>query len=382
MNPTQTGTQDMQSDNKKPNKYITIADETPFAQLNRGIVKHKQFENLHGKQNTNPVDFPNDLVGIEIEVEGLIAPPYLEYYWNYKTDGSLRNNGAEYASIPLRAEQVETALWYLKNRTLETHPQNLPTFSPRTSTHIHVNVRDLSWEHIYNFVLLYAIFERHFFLQTNKERERGIFCVPLYRTDMLQKIKPIQSCSKSWYKYAAINLCTITGSGDMKAFGTIEFRHMHGTWDANTLVPWINNILTLKQAAKTFVPGEIEDLLKSMNTTSTYLGLYTKIFGKYAKTNEMQKADFEYCITMLKLALFKSSKIYGDIDSSFYKKYTLLLRTQQKMNNNQSTKKPPTQWALYDDFFAQPTTKKTKQKNTIEVGHSTTELEWLLGVNN
>lgn len=325
MNTTQTGTPDMQSDNKKPPKYITIADVVPFTQLNRGITKHKAFENIYGKQHTMPVDHPNDLVGIEIEVEGLQAPPYLDYYWNHKTDGSLRNYGAEYASIPLRAEQVETALWYLKKSVIESHSRNLPSFSPRTSTHVHVNVRDLSWEHIYNFVLLYAIFERHFFLQTNKERERGIFCVPLYRTDMLRKLKPIEDCSGHWYKYAAINLCTIIGSGDMKAFGTIEFRHMHGTWDAETLVPWINNILTLKKAAKQFVPGEIEELLKSMNTTSTYLGLYTKIFGMYARTKDMQKADFEYCITMVKLALFSNPRTYGQRESSFYKKYNALL---------------------------------------------------------
>ena len=303
-----TGTRAMKSD--KPIRNV-IAKQYDFPQLVRSLATHKNFEKtLPPRQYNMVVD--DELLGIEIEVEGIRYPEVFQYYWKHKTDGSLRNYGAEYASIPLRADQVEYALNHWNEHIVKN---NQPIFSQRTSTHIHLNVRDMTWEEIENLILLYMIFERHFFLQTNQDREHSIFCVPLYKTDKAGQLHPIEYCSGNWNKYAALNLSTILG-GESPMFGTIEFRHMHGTSNPAVLIPWINNILRLKVQALSMPPGTVRKLLETMNTTSEYLGLYTQTFGEQARPTAMQKADFEYCITMTKLGVFCPTSRYMMADSS------------------------------------------------------------------
>jgi hypothetical protein len=335
-----------------------------------------------------PVVSPDELVGIEIELEGIRYPVNPEYYWKSKTDGSLRNHGVEYASIPLMAYQVEYAMKYFQDFI---QLKNHPVFSPRTSVHIHMNVRNMTWSEIEVFVLLYSIFERHFFMQTTKERERGIFCVPIYKTDLLDKLMPIENVSHYWNKYAAINLCTITGNGDMPAFGTIEFRHMHGTMDEKVIVDWVNNIHTLKKAAMKYTLEDVYEMLETMNSTSAYLGLYTKIFGDYAKPWAMQKEDFEYCITMTKLALFTKPRIDTASNKSiYYNKYSNIVANISKSRRNsilKSYKIPTTQMHDYDpgpdddvappvdlaDFFNKPAA--LKQPTPEEIHQMITMLQ-------
>lgn len=302
MKKVKTGMRAMTSD--KPVRNV-IAKNHDFPQLVRSLSVHKLFEK--GLQPRQYFIYSEDeLLGIEIEVEGIRYPETFQYYWKHKADGSLRNYGAEYASIPLRADQVEYALNHWNECIIKN---NKPNFSQRTSTHVHLNVRDMTWEEIENMVLLYMIFERHFFLQTNQDREHSIFCVPIYKTDKTCVVLPIDQCSHNWNKYAALNLCTILG-GESPMFGTIEFRHMHGTSDPSVLIPWINNILRLKAQALCMPAGEVRKLLETMNTTSEYLGLYTQTFGSQARPAAMQKADFEYCITMTKLGIFCPTSRY------------------------------------------------------------------------
>lgn len=323
-----TGTRVIKSD--KPIRNV-IAKQYDFQHLIRNLNTHKNFEKTLPPRSYNMV-VDDELLGIEIEVEGIRYPENFQHYWKHKTDGSLRNYGAEYASIPLRADQVEYALKHWNELITKN---NNPSFSQRTSTHIHLNVRDMTWEEIENLVLLYMIFERHFFLQTNQDREHSIFCVPLYKTDAASKLQPIEYCSGIWNKYAALNLCTILG-GESPMFGTIEFRHMHGTSNPDVLIPWINNILRLKAQALSMPTGEVRKRLETMNTTSEYLGLYTQTFGEQARPAAMQKADFEYCITMTKLGIFCPTTQYSMADGT-------CLTTQKYYNHYKNkTKVKPT----------------------------------------
>jgi hypothetical protein len=76
-------------------------------------------------------------------------------------------------------------------------------------------------------------------------------------------------------------------------------------------------------------------MLETMNSTSAYLGLYTKIFGDYAKPWAMQKEDFEYCITMTKLALFTNARITETSNKSiYYNKYSNIVANISKSRRN------------------------------------------------
>lgn len=291
---------------------------------------HQKYEQTQ-PPNVFALEEKNTLVGIEIEVENITNPPYLTYYWKSTTDGSLRNNGIEYVSIPLRTSQVEHAVTYLNQQLLAT---NEPEFSPRTSVHVHLNVRDFTWEQVKVFVLLYALFERHFFHFAGRSRENSVFCVPLYKTSQLSAIFDIESEPK-WHKYNALNLAPIYGDmgENLKRYGTIEFRHLFGTLDTATIIQWINNICCLRKYSAT---QKLDDLLiqiKNLNTTSEYISLYKNIFGQYADLNKMTKHDFESCVSFTKIALWgKDLNVkYKYNLNSRYRNILLTLKEEKKV---------------------------------------------------
>lgn len=250
----------------------------------------------------------NELIGIEIEMENMPSWAECNYYWSAKKDGSLRNYGVEYVSIPLRAGQIEWALDYLDDRF--DSEGCLPDFSPRTSTHIHLNVRDLTKEQQKNLILLYAIFEKHFFKFTTIDREQSLFCVPLYATYHTQNYeRMLDNELPIWNKYLALNILPIMPNDDTGTYGTIEFRHLHGTMDKYKIISFVNSILCLKQEAKKWKYNELKNFLAEANSTSAYGMLYNQVFGDFARLDIVQY-DFEYCISQLKRNIFKN--IYRD----------------------------------------------------------------------
>lgn len=272
----------------------------PFGNLSVQKQKHSEYEQKQQKPNYSIVS-PSALVGIEVEVENMTNPLYSEYYWNVKQDGSLRNSGLEFTSIPLRGYQVPYALEYLKKKI---NDNNKPDFSNRCSVHVHLNVRDMTWDQIKCLIILYALFERHFFYIAGTRREESIFCVPLYKTEQLRGVLQLEYTQKSWHKYNALNLGTLLGSHDMPKYGTIEFRHLYGTDDLDIIINWINNIMCLREAARKIPLDQLLMDVYHMNTTSSYIALYSQVFGQYANERLMLKHDFEQCVSYTKIALW------------------------------------------------------------------------------
>ena len=227
---------------------------TTLAQLydfNNLVVKkthHATYEKNNKIENPLHIVDQHALLGIEIEVENMKnyfeTPPY---YWSVKEDNSLRNNGVEFVSIPLRGYQVEYALDLFVNTINST---NTPEFTPRTSVHIHLNARDMTPNQVRCLVLLYTIFEKHFFHIAGTKRESSIFCVPFYKTVGYQRPSTLieQGNLSGWHKYNALNLGTLLGTNQLPMYGTVEFRHLYGTQDKITIINWINNILKLRIA--------------------------------------------------------------------------------------------------------------------------------------
>lgn len=278
---------------------------------------HRNYEKTL-PENKYPLEDNNILFGLEIEVENISKIPEFDFYWRTVKDGSLRNNGREFVSIPLRANQIEPALLYLKDRL--AFYGNDYKFSPRTSVHIHMNVRDFTWDRVKTFVLLYAIFEKHFFHLVGKVRENNIFCVPLYKTNQLWGILQLEECNK-WHKYNALNLACIYGDDDVKRYGTVEFRHLYGTLDINTIITWINNIECLHKYSKVVSLEQLVETIKELNTTSEYVTLYQTVFGEHANIRTMMKKDFEFCISSTKKAIWGKDKNYLymlKFDSAYY----------------------------------------------------------------
>lgn len=257
-------------------------------------------------------------VGIEVEVENIVRDVPLQAYWQAKADGSLRNHGVEFVSNPLAVKQIQLAVEHLYSAMYQ---DNNPDFSPRTSVHVHVNCRDMTQDQVFNFVLLYAIFEKHFFAVAGTKRLNSIFCVPMYRCNILKNARDlIYGFSPNWKKYCALNLLPLVPNNDTGCYGTIEFRHLYGTANPQELMSWINDILCLRQWAMTFENEWLLEQIKTMNTTSQYLGLYNQVFEKGRKILT-EKLDFEECISDIKRELFGQdywSKIGRDSGSAYW----------------------------------------------------------------
>jgi len=137
----------------------------------------------------------------------------------------------------------ETLLASFKNlhASIQYHEKS-EAFSPRTSTHVHINCRTLDSEEARQLVLFYALFEEFFFAMVDKSRRANIHCVPLTETFLPQIYRyDLTRYIKNWHKYTALNVIPLLKQG------SIEFRHLQGTNDAQLLSEWLTTLDNLWQ---------------------------------------------------------------------------------------------------------------------------------------
>lgn len=264
-----------------------LSDYFSYSPLRAGestrLAKHK---------NTpfKPVVDPSCYVGIEVEVEQITKGPvpFLTDFWKTVPDGSLRNNGVEYVSYPLRGKLIYIALEELANHLQKNNPKH--EFTDRTSVHVHMNVRYLTDEQFLSLVLVYQTLEPIFFHFTkrvpNTNREENNYCVPVNSSKYYLKLpyyigsylhtrepKFLHGLINRWRKYTAFNVAPVATQG------TVEFRHLGGTCDVNLIHSWINMILHLRKYIKTHTFEEIKETLLQLNTNSSYSQFLEDVLG-------------------------------------------------------------------------------------------------------
>ena len=200
----------------------------------------------------------DDMVGIEIELEGLISIPLLreitDTRWNVVEDGSLRNGGAEFVfSEPMFGVDVVQALTNLRDTLGRVGVE--PELTERTSVHVHIDVRDLEYSQILNFILIYLICEPYFFAVGGEERRHNPYSFPLAMSDdYLRRIGAAMQYNNG-APTAAMFTSNIDGAAKYSAFnvapistqGSIEFRHHRGTYNVEELLRWVNMVLCIKR---------------------------------------------------------------------------------------------------------------------------------------
>jgi len=232
---------------------------------------------------TNP-----PLFGIEVETENVRPKRQDDMVpagWSAKGDGSLRN-GTEYVSkvaSAIEARELVGSLYLFFTEQLRRQPD----FSWRTSIHVHCNIRHLSVAQVANLQLLYSIFEFLLFRFVGGDRHKSNFCVPITETAQYIRIRQLLApfvygetaldrlnlVLGHWEKYAALNFCRTPD------LGTVEFRHMAGTWDVVKLGNWLNLIGALQDAALRLDQGWIIEQINSLNSLSTYGSFRNSVFG-------------------------------------------------------------------------------------------------------
>lgn len=210
----------------------------------------------HLGQRVIPVEgnevLPAGNIGIEIELEGNANGrwPTVEG-WDLKPDGSLRD-GMEYVfDGPQSGDNALGSIEGLDQAMADFQPE--PTF--RCSTHIHVDVRDLSWEQYERLVLLYMVYEDALFDHAQAYRRQSNFCIPFMANDWLAEKFGREVIGRAdanhkfmgaqhWPKYSALNLQTTS------SFGTVEFRGMHAVFTRAELLALAQRMLHIKRFAK------------------------------------------------------------------------------------------------------------------------------------
>lgn len=265
------------------------------------IYKYKPISNTIGLEGRIPVKHKDVFLGVELELEGINQDIYKINSFNAVEDGSLKLSGIELVTVPIKLRYLEMEL----RRVLDGIKK--PTVSRRCSTHVHMNVRDMTKEEVVNLLLLYTIFERGLY-RISGDRWLNNFCIPVQECYATVKgaLKHWTNFSYwKWNKYIGINLCPIWG-GESKSIGTVEFRHLHGTTNVEEIIQWCNLITALKCAAQVIPQDEILAHIRIMNTTSGYAWLANEVFGSYAKLLTNQDTfveDTEKAIAFLKLII-------------------------------------------------------------------------------
>lgn len=230
-------------------------------------------------KHTELLELPDCYTGIEIEVEGLNCVTYSHSdYWEIKGDGSLRNEGKE---VVLRQPTAGQDLINALDELDTIIDSNNADYSARTSVHVHIDIRDMTVEQLFNMLFFYIYCEKALFNYVGHNREDSNYCIPWWKTEELKKeLYVIYSSMKedrpqvisrtidtAMNKYSALNLRVIN------TFGSVEFRHHYGTHDKNRILEWVNILMSLKRQAMTIDHQhlEFEQLLNEHFVTPTGL---------------------------------------------------------------------------------------------------------------
>lgn len=198
--------------------------------------------------NSRRVDaLPEGNIGIELELE---SPRSFRDVngWERKPDGSLRD-GVEYVfEGPAGGEVALQRILNMGEYLSRNQPE--PTF--RCSTHIHLDVRDLTFIQYDRLVAAYALFEHVLFDHCSPYRRYSNFCTPFFINDrMLEDFQrgfrgamtPERKLYHlgGWPKYSALNL-KVT-----QQYGSVEFRGSHALTTSEELLGLAQRMLHIRR---------------------------------------------------------------------------------------------------------------------------------------
>lgn len=236
---------------------------------------------LFGHRLDHPLTQASDFIaGLECEIESVHKAKGIGQF-QCTEDGSLRNHGVEFISAPLPKNVLIDEFKNL--HAVITYYSKEEAFSPRTSTHVHVNCRPLDEKQVKNVVLLYALFEEFFFSMVDSSRRGNIHCVPLTETFLCNYYGyNLNNMIQRWHKYTALNLIPLT------KFGTIEFRHLQGTDDVNLMEEWLTTLENLWSLGQ-----QIEINASTLSDKDTLRRWFGHIFGHSNKIMALEPCLFD-----------------------------------------------------------------------------------------
>lgn len=273
--------------------------------------------------NEHPLVVGVGRVGIEIELENLLNYRSNRLlHWNIITDESLRNGGREFIT---KGDGLGGDVLFNASTEIEIA---LRGYSPdptwRCSTHIHLDVRDLTVEEMKLVLMAYIFFEKFLFRESGWERYKNNFCVPMGLAQgqvsvladcfTIQDITTFASIiSDNWGKYTALNLKTLP------TLGTFEFRMPQPAFRSVDLLKTSNRFLSLKKLAVSW-EGDLDGFLAHLVDLDVS-DVFDKSLGRSSVFLEEDKA-FGFSLVkdllMLKDLKIKTQRLTRDLHSSLF----------------------------------------------------------------
>lgn len=235
---------------------------------------------------------PDQYMGVEIELEGQSRKEMNAHrergapFWAEHEDGSLRN-GVEYTlNQAMMGNNLREAINYFYDNFTKF------TASPRTSIHVHVNMRqdNETVEGLRNMVVLYYMYEDAFFRIADENRKWSSYCnafednPPAMLEAIVNPDLDLVSLQETLHQSARTNVNRYYGLNlnALAKYGTIEFRHFPLVDTRERLIDWVKLIMELKLAANAMADAGVapwdvfqtpDDIVKLTEYMPVYGGL-------------------------------------------------------------------------------------------------------------
>lgn len=247
-------------------------------------------------------------MGIELELENVSGEYNNMLYsdnakWSLHDDASLRN-GIEFVSIaPLAGDQLTQAL--------DQFYDGVHSYSagPRTSTHIHVNITDVTDDVVKSMFFLMYFLEEGVYALTEESRKWAGYSMAL-REMAPSRIRNIlqpftasvwrNAChgGRNSERYYGFNI-------NWARHGTVEFRYFPGGPSREELEYWLDLPTAVKRVAKLY---NVEQLASMFNSPQQLVSFIRSNFGRWG-------ADITNAVPAETLMQYyeEVSSLYGDV---------------------------------------------------------------------
>jgi hypothetical protein len=167
--------------------------------------------------------------------------------WKVQYDGSIV--GWEIVSPPLTNTEDLEKVAYVLRKVLKVQG------SPKCGVHIHHDINDFNIEQIKNIYRLYNKYEKNAIQSImRKQRINNAYARPI-TTSILNKVENAETIQDFKESKLGGRYLTLNQQAYIK-YGTMEFRHHHGTSDVNEILTWVEITQKIVEAAQNGVRGD------------------------------------------------------------------------------------------------------------------------------
>jgi hypothetical protein len=196
-----------------------------------------------------------DFFGIELEVEACNQRDPFDM-WTVHNDGSLRDGTEFVLAKPLGGNSLDKAINNFYARGMNY------TSGPRTSTHIHVNMRDASIDNLRSMTMMIYFLEDAIFNSVGESRKWSGYSVGLNEME-LHRLKSIMSSNDMKVLYGAISPTRNQeryygfNTAAFRKHGTVEFRYFPGGPSKRELETWVDLVSAIKTIGMKYSPEQL-----------------------------------------------------------------------------------------------------------------------------